>query len=159
MWKQMARDADTIDWAGERVSAERTQISGPSLQLDVLRLFWIDGRVTASEYAAKALTAWSRLTGRGDDSALIVVYAPKRPAKQDTAGTLADFAQAMSPSIARALATFARIGDEWDAPLIVHVVFRLAVGGLENGVVNLVNRLPRQGGRSGGVHRGRHPNA
>lgn len=33
------------------------------------------------------------------------------------------------------------------APLIVHVVFRLAVGGLENGVVNLVNRLPRQSWR------------
>ena len=28
-------------------------------------------------------------------------------------------------------------------PLIVHVVYRLAVGGLENGVVNLINRLPR----------------
>ena len=30
-----------------------------------------------------------------------------------------------------------------DAPhLIAHVVFRFAVGGLENGLVNLVNRLP-----------------
>ena len=28
------------------------------------------------------------------------------------------------------------------APLIAHVVYRFAVGGLENGVVNLVNRLP-----------------
>jgi len=28
------------------------------------------------------------------------------------------------------------------APLIVHVVFRFGVGGLENGVVNLVNRMP-----------------
>lgn len=27
-------------------------------------------------------------------------------------------------------------------PLIVHVVYRLAIGGLENGVVNLINRLP-----------------
>jgi sugar transferase (PEP-CTERM/EpsH1 system associated) len=27
-------------------------------------------------------------------------------------------------------------------PLIVHVIYRLAVGGLENGVVNLVNQLP-----------------
>lgn len=27
-------------------------------------------------------------------------------------------------------------------PLIVHVVYRFAVGGLENGVVNLINRLP-----------------
>jgi len=28
------------------------------------------------------------------------------------------------------------------APLVVHVVYRFAVGGLENGVVNLINRLP-----------------
>ena len=27
-------------------------------------------------------------------------------------------------------------------PLICHVVYRFDVGGLENGVVNLVNRLP-----------------
>jgi sugar transferase (PEP-CTERM/EpsH1 system associated) len=29
-------------------------------------------------------------------------------------------------------------------PLITHVVFRFDVGGLENGVVNLINRMPRQ---------------
>lgn len=29
------------------------------------------------------------------------------------------------------------------APLVVHVVFRLDVGGLENGVVNLINHMPR----------------
>lgn len=29
-------------------------------------------------------------------------------------------------------------------PLIAHVVFRFAVGGLENGVVNLINRMPRE---------------
>ena len=29
-------------------------------------------------------------------------------------------------------------------PLIVHVVYRFAIGGLENGVVNLINRLPAQ---------------
>jgi sugar transferase (PEP-CTERM/EpsH1 system associated) len=33
------------------------------------------------------------------------------------------------------------------APLIVHVVYRFRVGGLENGVVNLVNRLPPQAWR------------
>jgi sugar transferase (PEP-CTERM/EpsH1 system associated) len=29
-------------------------------------------------------------------------------------------------------------------PLIVHVIYHLAVGGLENGLVNLINRLPRE---------------
>ena len=33
------------------------------------------------------------------------------------------------------------------APLIVHVVYRFGVGGLENGVVNLINRLPAQSWR------------
>src|SRR5215831_17893261 len=28
-------------------------------------------------------------------------------------------------------------------PLVAHVIFRLDVGGLENGVVNLLNRMPR----------------
>ena len=27
-------------------------------------------------------------------------------------------------------------------PLVAHVIYRLGIGGLENGVVNLVNRLP-----------------
>jgi len=34
-------------------------------------------------------------------------------------------------------------GDVMPTPLIVHVVYRFAVGGLENGVVNLINCLPQ----------------
>ena len=33
------------------------------------------------------------------------------------------------------------------SPLIVHVVHRFAIGGLENGVVNLINRLPHDAWR------------
>ena len=39
-------------------------------------------------------------------------------------------------------ASTSRIASE--APLIVHVVYRFDVGGLENGVVNLINGLPRE---------------
>ena len=28
------------------------------------------------------------------------------------------------------------------SPLIVHIIYRLGVGGLENGLVNLINRIP-----------------
>lgn len=31
-----------------------------------------------------------------------------------------------------------------EVPLIMHIVFRFGVGGLENGIVNLINRLPRR---------------
>jgi sugar transferase (PEP-CTERM/EpsH1 system associated) len=34
-------------------------------------------------------------------------------------------------------------------PLILHVVWRFAVGGLENGIVNLINRMPRDRWRHG----------
>lgn len=36
----------------------------------------------------------------------------------------------------------ARTGAGDSRPLIAHVIFRLAVGGLENGLVNLLNRMP-----------------
>ena len=34
-------------------------------------------------------------------------------------------------------------GGGQTAPLIVHIIFRLAMGGLENGLVNLINAMPR----------------
>lgn len=36
-------------------------------------------------------------------------------------------------------------------PLVLHVVWRFAVGGLENGIVNLINRMPRERWRHGVV--------
>jgi sugar transferase (PEP-CTERM/EpsH1 system associated) len=37
----------------------------------------------------------------------------------------------------------AGVGSAEFRPLVVHVVYRFAVGGLENGIVNLINRLPQ----------------
>ncbi len=39
------------------------------------------------------------------------------------------------------------IGVPDPRPLIVHVVYRFDIGGLENGVVNLINRLPESSWR------------
>src|SRR5512139_3795664 len=30
------------------------------------------------------------------------------------------------------------------SPLIVHIIYRLGVGGLENGLVNLINKMPQE---------------
>jgi exosortase A len=38
--------------------------------------YWINGTITASDAFAKALIAWNRMTGRGDDAAVIIVYTP-----------------------------------------------------------------------------------
>ena len=65
--------------------------------------YWIDGRLTASDARAKAYAALSRLTGRGDDSAVVVVYARKeQPGEAEAA--LNAFIGDAGPGIASALA-------------------------------------------------------
>jgi EpsI family protein len=59
--------------------------------------------VTSSPYVAKALQAWSRLAGHGDDAALIVVYASADVRAGAERDALRDFSQRMSPAIERML--------------------------------------------------------
>jgi len=46
------------------VQVDQSVLAGRSMSLQVFRWYWIGGRVTSSAYVAKALQAWSRLTGR-----------------------------------------------------------------------------------------------
>ena len=58
------RDVSTA----ELVAAERER-------LVAWNWYWIDGRLTTSDAWAKRCTALARLRGRGDDSAVVIVYA------------------------------------------------------------------------------------
>ena len=51
-------------------------------RLIVWQIYWINGTLTTSDYLAKAYSALYRLIGRGDDSAVIVVYTVKDDANQ-----------------------------------------------------------------------------
>ena len=57
------------------------------------QIYWIDGTLTASDYMAKAYSALHRLTGRGDHSAVIIVYTAQDPAGAGSAA-LQSFLQA-----------------------------------------------------------------
>jgi len=103
-WKQTGKGGDNIEWSGRPEQVERADLSGQTKALQAYRLYWVAGRVTSSQYAAKALQAWSKLSGRGDDAALIVIYAARRAHDDDATPSLRAFAQAMSPSIERSLA-------------------------------------------------------
>ena len=61
--------------------------------------YWINGRLTSSDIEAKWLTAVAMLTGHGDDSAAIVIYAPKTSAGND----LPAFARDAGSEILRSL--------------------------------------------------------
>ena len=102
-WRRMASGSDGADWAGRHVSVDTAEVKGERVRLEVFRLFWVDGDTTSSEYLAKARLAWARLSGRGDDAALVVMYTPMQDAGSDARATLRAFASSMSPAIEQAL--------------------------------------------------------
>ncbi|MGH8799737.1 MAG: exosortase C-terminal domain/associated protein EpsI, partial [Casimicrobiaceae bacterium] len=110
-WKQLGSGTDRIEWTGRAERVETTALLGEgSTALEAFRLYWVTGYITSNQYAAKALQAWSKLSGRGDDAALVVIYAPKRGHDDDPGVSLRAFARAMSPSIERALAAASESG-------------------------------------------------
>lgn len=85
-WIETSREAARVRFGGGDVDALRAGIAGQRSRFVVYRLFWVDGRVTGNPYVVKAWLAWSRLTGRPGDAALIVTYAsagaPGDPARE-----------------------------------------------------------------------------
>lgn len=51
-------------------------LDGNAVRLRAWRFYWVNGRFTASDVQAKLQGALSRLTGQGDDGAIVVVYTP-----------------------------------------------------------------------------------
>ena len=90
--------------AGAPVGVVQEELVGQDARLQAWRWYWINGRVTSSDYVAKVYTALDRLTGRGDDSAVVVVYTPMSDARDMQAGaTLGAFVSDMAPAIAARL--------------------------------------------------------
>lgn len=85
------------------VRIRTAELRGPeSVRLLVWQWYWINGRWTSSEAIAKAYTALSRLTGQGDDSAVVILFAQQEgPAAADA--TLADFVDVAAEAIGTAL--------------------------------------------------------
>ncbi|MBC7469841.1 MAG: EpsI family protein, partial [Ramlibacter sp.] len=91
----MVKSSDT-SWSQVSVGARRLQIDGAALtvrtaqlrasghagattattnRLVAWQLYWVNGTLTANDQWAKACAAVYRLLGRGDDAAVIIVYA------------------------------------------------------------------------------------
>lgn len=73
--------------------------AGNEMRFVVWHWYWINGRVTTSDIEAKWLTALSRLRGKGDDSAVVMLFTPT----ENSADRLRSFAQAIGPQINKLL--------------------------------------------------------
>ncbi len=103
LWARVGGGSKEISFNGQPVGIRTAELRGrENSRLLVWQWYWINGRWTASEAAAKAYTALSRLAGRGDDSAVVILFAEQGAAGAADA-TLVDFATVAGEAIGSAL--------------------------------------------------------
>jgi exosortase A len=71
--KRVEMDAGTLT-VRSAVLRRRALPDTPEQRLRVWQLYWVGDKLTASDYWAKVYAAVGRIRGRGDDSAVVVVY-------------------------------------------------------------------------------------
>jgi exosortase A len=109
VWAQVARGSTEAGFNGQAVKVISADLRGSGLdrggvenRLVAWQWYWIGGRLTSSDFEAKARIALLRLLGQPDDSAVIVLYAPAdQPGGAQAA--LGAFAQAAGASLDAAL--------------------------------------------------------
>jgi EpsI family protein len=107
VWRRIDAGTRRVMLGDVKHDAAYSQLRGPREQtLTAFQWYWIDGVVTSSSAVAKALTAWSRLRGRRDDSAVIIVYvedSDPKPAATKLQAWTKDAWPAISDTLRRAV--------------------------------------------------------
>jgi len=102
-WRVVASGRSDEELAGRTLPVKTTVFTNGLDQIVAWHWYWVSGRFTSSEMAAKIHLALSRLRGHGDDSALVVIYARSDGSGGSQEPALADFAAAMGAAIQRTL--------------------------------------------------------
>jgi EpsI family protein len=108
-WKRTSENARTVVAGKDEIPAIEAKLSSPSAQLLVWRWYWVDGRYVVSPQWAKVLQAKSKLFGRGDDGAVVIVYTLSNDQQPAAERTLQDFVGAMLPGITKSLENARRV--------------------------------------------------
>ncbi|NMG75992.1 exosortase A [Aromatoleum diolicum] len=104
-WRMAAYGEHTARLGEQSVTVRDTEVFDASSRLLVWHWYWVDGRWTSSDYVAKLYQAASRLRGGGDDSAVVMIYAPVRTDERaKVIATLERFALEMGSELDAALA-------------------------------------------------------
>jgi len=103
VWRIIGETRRTLVFDEEELSLTEAKLRSRSSSLLVWRWHWVDGQYIVNPYWGKLLQAKSRLLGRGDDGAIVIVYAPYDVRPQDAEQALKVFVGAMLPAITRSL--------------------------------------------------------
>ena len=102
-WARIASQVRDITLSGKTATVYDAELrSTRGRRMAAWQWYWVDGQLTASEHRAKAYTALARLKGRGDDSAVVVVYADEEQ-PGGARGALGAFVAAAAGEIETAL--------------------------------------------------------
>lgn len=81
IWRQVGRGSVRVTVDGQPVALRTAELRSGSLAgtfagqaLQVRQVYWVNGRLTASDHIAALLGVAGQLTGRGDDGAAITLY-------------------------------------------------------------------------------------
>ena len=103
-WATSAQGKSDVLFNGSNQTIRTAELlqkgTGSNIRLTVWHIYWINGHLTNSEFEAKLYAALSRLTGQGDDSAVIIAFSPVESA----AIALPAFASAHGAAILQTLA-------------------------------------------------------
>ncbi|KQP23154.1 exosortase A [Pseudorhodoferax sp. Leaf267] len=81
-WSEVSAAGGTAPWAGTPVPVRTAELRASlvgdvkAARLLAWQVYWVNDRLIASDAMAKIHGAVSRLSGRGDDSAVVVIYTP-----------------------------------------------------------------------------------
>ncbi|HTQ00912.1 MAG TPA: exosortase A [Casimicrobiaceae bacterium] len=106
-WRQVGYGVEVINGGGHSLRTDLRIVADERERLAVLQWFWVNGRVTSSEYAAKLYQALSVVTGHGDAVAWIVAFAPVEIDEAQARATLRSFVAENLNAIDAALRTAA----------------------------------------------------
>lgn len=98
-WRYTALDGRTVPWGQDSIQARTADIRAGDRRLRVRYWYWVDDTWITSDARAKLLLAWSKLRGRGDDSAAIVIFTELSDPGTEADATLDAFSRDAAPAI------------------------------------------------------------
>ena len=73
-WKRSALTHHVVQASGRAVPVVQVDLEAPDVRLRVWRVYWAGGRFVTGEEAVKLQQLRSKLSGKGDDAAVLMIY-------------------------------------------------------------------------------------
>lgn len=99
VWRQIAKSKYKLSINSEELEINQYQLTSHKSKLLIWRWYWLINEQTANPYVAKAILAFNKILGYGDDGAEIILAAPYASQPEEAATILQNFTDDMMPAI------------------------------------------------------------